>query len=101
MGVRSVHHSRFSTRCGGRPAGTRGARKGDEWGGPSRHGWMQMTHGGARKAQSPYLQYASGLQKQERVCDGISCFSDVTPGITSTKKIRFSSDFVHGSPHPG
>jgi hypothetical protein len=53
MRIGSVHRSRFSTRCPGRPAGPRRARKCEGRGRPPHRDWMQVTFGGPRKKQPP------------------------------------------------
>jgi hypothetical protein len=87
----SVHRSRFSTRCPGRPACARRAWKWEERGDLSHHGWMQMMLASSRKKTiSSILQDSTDLQKLERTYDGIMRFLDVTLGTTWTK---ISPDF--------
>jgi hypothetical protein len=64
MRMGSLHHSRFSTRYGGRPAGPRRAWKCEERGDLSRHGWMHMAHDGPKKNQPPLYTGCFRFEKE-------------------------------------
>src|SRR5262249_4257360 len=82
----------------GRPAGPRGAWKGQDRGDRLSHGWMQTTRGSKRAQSPPINSMAQVCKNRNAPTPGFGGLSDVTPGVRWIKISQFFPRFVHRSP---